>query len=453
MGAKKKDKTFKSKIFIMLYAISTMGSFIAELYCITNFSKQYVVIGAVGLLVAISFAFLVDEIISAKADNKSYGDDNQYLEEILKLQKAIYLNGKNITTQNDNFNELFEEKVQTIIDNEKSIAKVLIKKNKENSDAILEAVNTVDVSMPEIPAPVVNVPEIKLPDITIPEIKIPEIKVPDVNVPEVKIPEIKISDETISESVTAAKNEIIKLIEKLSEDIKNIQNMEELMSIKDKLSDSVVNDMVSEVEELSEPEEAESVVENIEPEVEESTAKEIEPEVEEPAVEEAVVEPEPIVEESVTEPEPVVEEIKVEPVSEDPNKQLSADEIAALFASVGASTEEPAVEETIVEPEPIVEETVTEPEPAAEEIKVEPVSEDPNKQLSADEIEALFASVGASTEEPVVEETVVEPEPIVEERVTEPEPVVEEIKVEPVSEDPNKQLSADEIAALFASIQ
>ena len=448
MGAKKKDKTFKSKIFIMLYAISTMGSFIAELYCITNFSKQYVVIGAVGLLVAISFAFLVDEIISAKADNKSYGDDNQYLEEILKLQKAIYLNGKNITTQNDNFNELFEEKVQTIIDNEKSIAKVLIKKNKENSDAILEAVNTVDVSMPEIPAPVVNVPEIKLPDITI-----PEIKVPDINVPEVKIPEIRISDEKISESVTAAKNEIIKLIEKLSEDIKNIQNMEELMSIKDKLSDSVVNDMVSEVEELSEPEEAESVVENIEPEVEESTAKEIEPEVEEPAVEEAVVEPEPIVEESVTEPEPVVEEIKVEPVSEDPNKQLSADEIAALFASVGASTEEPAVEETIVEPEPIVEETVTEPEPAAEEIKVEPVSEDPNKQLSADEIEALFASVGASTEEPVVEETVVEPEPIVEERVTEPEPVVEEIKVEPVSEDPNKQLSADEIAALFASIQ
>lgn len=319
MGAKKKDKTFKSKIFIMLYAISTMGSFIAELYCITNFSKQYVVIGAVGLLVAISFAFLVDEIISAKADNKSYGDDNQYLEEILKLQKAIYLNGKNITTQNDNFNELFEEKVQTIIDNEKSIAKVLIKKNKENSDAILEAVNTVDVSMPEIPAPVVNVPEIKLPDITIPEIKIPEIKVPDVNVPEVKIPEIKISDETISESVTAAKNEIIKLIEKLSEDIKNIQNMEELMSIKDKLSDSVVKDMVSEaeVEELA---------------VEETV---VEPE---PAVEEIATEPEPepVVEEIVTEPEPdpVVEEVKVEPVSEDPNKQLSADEIAALFASI-----------------------------------------------------------------------------------------------------------------------
>ena len=314
MGAKKKDKTFKSKIFIMLYAISTMGSFIAELYCITNFSKQYVVIGAVGLLVAISFAFLVDEIISAKADNKSYGDDNQYLEEILKLQKAIYLNGKNITTQNDNFNELFEEKVQTIIDNEKSIAKVLIKKNKENSDAILEAVNTVEVCMPEIPAPVVNVPEIKLPDITI-----PEIKVPDVNVPEVKIPEIKISDETISESVTAAKNEIIKLIEKLSEDIKNIQNMEELMSIKDKLSDSVVKDMVSEheVEELA---------------VEETV---VEPE---PAVEEIATEPEPEpeVEEIVTEsePEPVVEEIKVEPVSEDPNKQLSADEIAALFASI-----------------------------------------------------------------------------------------------------------------------
>ena len=61
----------------------------------------------------------------------------------------------------------------------------------------------------------------------------------------------------------------------------------------------------------------------------------------------------------------------VTPVSDDPNKQLSPDEIAALFAQASAPAAEPAKE----------------PEPVA----VTPVSDDPNKQLSPDEIAALFA--------------------------------------------------------------
>lgn len=98
----------------------------------------------------------------------------------------------------------------------------------------------------------------------------------------------------------------------------------------------------------------------------------------------------------------------------DPNKQLSPDEIAALFAAA--------------EPAPKKE------EPAPEPVAVTPVSDDPNKQLSADEIAALFAAA--------------EPAPKKEEPAPAPEPVA----VTPVSDDPNKQLSPDEIAALFASI-
>ena len=95
----------------------------------------------------------------------------------------------------------------------------------------------------------------------------------------------------------------------------------------------------------------------------------------------------------------------------DPNKQLSPDEIAALFASA--------------EPAPKKEEKAE--KPAAEPVAATPVSDDPNKQLSPDEIAALFASA-------------------------EPAPKKEPVKVEPVSADPNKQLSPDEIAALFASM-
>ena len=119
------------------------------------------------------------------------------------------------------------------------------------------------------------------------------------------------------------------------------------------------------------------------------------------------VEPAP---EPVAEPEPVA----VTPVSDDPNKQLSPDEIAALFAAA-APKEEPKVEEPVA---------------------VTPVSDDPNKQLSPDEIAALFAQAAPA---PKAEEPAPEP-------VAEPEPVA----VTPVSDDPNKQLSPDEIAALFA---
>ena len=194
------------------------------------------------------------------------------------------------------------------------------------------------------------------------------------------------------------------------------------------------------------------------------------PKTAEPVAETATEQP------KAAEPAPAPEPVQVAPVSDDPNKQLSADEIAALFAAAepAPKKEEPenkAEEEaftptfTVVgksEPEEVKEEPVTptvgdmsdpnkqlspdeiaalfaaaEPapkkeDPAPEPVQVAPVSDDPNKQLSADEIAALFAAA--------------EPAPKKE------EPAPEPVQVTPVSDDPNKQLSPDEIAALFASI-
>ena len=113
--------------------------------------------------------------------------------------------------------------------------------------------------------------------------------------------------------------------------------------------------------------------------------------------------------------------------SDDPNRQLSADEIAALFAAA--------------DPAPKKE------EPVAAEAPATPVADDPNRQLSPDEIAALFAAsepTPKSDEEARIEEQKMD-EALAAQAAATP-------TVTPVSDDPNKQLSPDEIAALFASL-
>ena len=131
-------------------------------------------------------------------------------------------------------------------------------------------------------------------------------------------------------------------------------------------------------------------------------ADEIIPPDPEESIEEAeeLVEPDPIPEEAIVDeaddenlPE---EELPPMPDLSDPNRAMSPDEIAALFANMGNDdnadkVEEPA-EET-VEPEDIPE-PIEEPE-AVKEAPLQPEEPaDPNKALSPDEIAALFASMG-----------------------------------------------------------
>ena len=134
----------------------------------------------------------------------------------------------------------------------------------------------------------------------------------------------------------------------------------------------------------------------------------------------------PIVEEPTQ--EQVTEEVKIAE-DFDINAENTFDDLFKDLENVMADevvpTDIPAMEEMTVEEMPLIMEEMPE-EPAA------PVVEEP------------------VVEEPVVEEPVVE-EPVVEEPVAEePAPA---ISLPAMDSDPNKQLSADEIAALFASIQ
>ena len=132
-------------------------------------------------------------------------------------------------------------------------------------------------------------------------------------------------------------------------------------------------------------------------------------------------------------------------VIDDPNKQMSPDDIAALFAA-----SEPELEPA---PAPVVDDPNKQMSPddiaalfAASEPELKPapapVVDDPNKQMSPDDIAALFASTNLE----------LEPEP----SAPAPKTAIEALskstpEIAPVSDDPNKKMSPEDIAALFAS--
>ncbi len=118
------------------------------------------------------------------------------------------------------------------------------------------------------------------------------------------------------------------------------------------------------------------------------------------------------------------------------NKQLSADEISALFA---AAAEETEISNEMEEP--------------IDDIVEEKKDNNPNRQLSADEIAAMFATLDDSNDNSV--DNVIETEKIEDKDLSDSKSAEDDKKKEMPTfdmSDPNKQLSAEEIAALFASM-
>lgn len=144
--------------------------------------------------------------------------------------------------------------------------------------------------------------------------------------------------------------------------------------------ESVADEAVAEESEAEPSEEPELSIEpESTPEPEEEQAAEPEPTPE--PEEKQAAEPEP-----VSEPEPV-QEVEPEPAPasdidlSDPNKKLSPDEIAALFAQATKSPEPASEEEPVIDEQPVSEENVPD------------TSGDPNRMMTPEEIEALFSHV------------------------------------------------------------
>ena len=438
----KKQKKAKIQV-IFLILISTLV-ILADFYAIINYPKEYMLIAAITVIFMICLWGVISGFFSLSALKEDRREE-QY-DSIFKSEKASYLMLRKYFDEIEGKIEILqkESKIPTedIINAQKGIAKVVINRNKENADAIMN------------------------------------------------------SNEQLMETFEHLENKLKESNDFIIESQKNViyDNLKDIMEKQQVLSDSIKDMEIR----LSQAITANPIqfTANVEMPKQTTDAPQSAPAMEaipEPVVEEAaiaepepvaVIEPEPVVEtphvpepehvseaphvpepEPVVEPSPVAEEAVADTTNSDPNRQLSADEIAALFASANAGATEPESEPTenvitepvtetphVPEPEPVVE-----PGPAAGEAVADTINSDPNRQLSADEIAALFASANAGATEPESEpaEKVIT-EPVTEApQAPEPEPVSEpEPAKSPVVDlnNTNRNLTPDEIAALFSSM-
>ena len=373
----KKQKKAKIQV-IFLILISTLV-ILADFYAIINYPKEYMLIAAITVIFMICLWGVISGFFSLSALKEDRREE-QY-DSIFKSEKASYLMLRKYFDEIEGKIEILqkESKIPTedIINAQKGIAKVVINRNKENADAIMNSNEQLMETFEHL--------ENKL----------------------------KESNDFIIES---QKNVIY-------ENIKDIMEKQQVLSdsIKDmeiRLSQAITANPIQFTANVEMPKQTIDAPQS-------APAMEAIPEPESVQANESEQIPEPI---PVNEPEPVVETPHVpepEPVSETPH---------------------------IPEPEPVVE-----PGPAAEESVADTTNSDPNRQLSADEIAALFASANAGATEPESEpaEEVIT-EPVTEApQAPEPEPVSEpEPAKSPVVDlnNTNRNLTPDEIAALFSSM-
>ncbi len=436
----KKQKKAKIQV-IFLILISTLV-LLADFYAIINYPKEYMLIAAITVIFMICLWGVISGFFSLSAIKEDRREE-QY-DSIFKSEKASYLMLRKYFDEIEEKIEILqkESKIPTedIINAQKGIAKVVINRNKENADAIMNSNEQLMETFEQL--------ENKLKESN--DFIIESQK----NVIYDNLKDIMEKQQVLSDSI---KDMEIRLSQAITANpIQFTANVEMPKQTTDAPQSAPAMEAIPEPEPVQ-ANESEQIPEPI-------PVNEPEPVVETPHVPETVSEaphiPEP---EPVVEPSPAAEEAVADTTNSDPNRQLSADEIAALFASANASATEPEsepAEEVITEPvtetphvpEP---ESVVEPGPAAEEAVADTTDSDPNRQLSADEIAALFASANASATEPEsepAEEVITEPvteAPQAPEPVSEPEPVKS-----PVVDlnNTNRNLTPDEIAALFSSM-
>ena len=447
----KKQKKAKIQV-IFLILISTLV-ILADFYAIINYPKEYMLIAAITVIFMICLWGVISGFFSLSALKEDRREE-QY-DSIFKSEKASYLMLRKYFDEIEGKIEILqkESKIPTedIINAQKGIAKVVINRNKENADAIMNSNEQLMETFEHL--------ENKLKESN--DFIIESQK----NVIYDNLKDIMEKQQVLSDSI---KDMEIRLSQAITANpIQFTANVEMPKQTTDAPQSAPAMEAIPEPESVQ-ANESEQIPEPI-------PVNEPEPVVEIPHV----PEPEPVSEaphipEPVVEPSPAAEEAVADTTNSDPNRQLSADEIAALFASANAGATEPEsdpAEEVITEPvteaphvpepEPVVEpspaaEAVTEPSPA-EEAVVDTTNSDPNRQLSADEIAALFASANAGATEPESEpaEEVIT-EPVTEApQAPEPEPVSEpEPAKSPVVDlnNTNRNLTPDEIAALFSSM-
>lgn len=459
-----KNKDSKARMQMIFGILLFAFIFMAELYAIVNFPKMFIVLVVLAAADLICLYVAIRGVISVY-ETKYARREEQY-ESIFKSEKASYLMLKKyfeeISVKLAYMEEASKIPTEEIVNAQKGIAKVIIKRSHENTDALmnsyeqlLDRFDTFQKGMDGF-GTVAGVYKDEILSACKDEISSVQ-------------KDGKEQEHSQDKEIAAKLQEIIIAIKDMELRLnQTIMNSQKVVVSQPQISvpvatpvepqpapQSYVEETPVEPEISPEPEESMEPEPEISPDLEESMEPEpeISPEPEESMEPEPEISPEP--EESM-EPDPEIlpdipEGESFEPEEEPP--VMAADEI------IPPDPEESIEEaEELVEPDPIPEDAIVEeandenlPE---EELSPMPDLSDPNRAMSPDEIAALFANMGnddnADKAGEPVEETV-EPEDIPE-PIEEPE-AVKEAPLQPEEPaDPNKALSPDEIAALFASM-
>ena len=459
-----KNKDSKARMQMIFGILLFAFIFMAELYAIVNFPKMFIVLAVLAAADLICLYVAIRGVISVY-ETKYARREEQY-ESIFKSEKASYLMLKKyfeeISVKLAYMEEASKIPTEEIVNAQKGIAKVIIKRSHENTEALM---NSYEQLMDQFTTFQQGIDGLGTVAGAYKEEILSAYK--DEKSPAPKDEEVH--DHAQDKETVAKLQEIILAIKDMELRLnQTIMNSQKVVVSQPQVSVPVatpvepqpapqdhVEETPVEPEISLEPEESMEPDPEISPDLEESMEPEpeISPEPEESMEPEPEISPEP--EESM-EPDPEIlpdipEEESFEPEEEPP--VMAADEI------IPPDPEESIEEaEELVEPDPIPEDAIVEeandenlPE---EELSPMPDLSDPNRAMSPDEIAALFANMGnddnADKAGEPVEETV-EPEDIPE-PIEEPE-AVKEAPLQPEEPaDPNKALSPDEIAALFASM-
>lgn len=473
-----KNKDSKARMQMIFGILLFAFIFMAELYAIVNFPKMFIVLVVLAaadlicLYVAIRGVILVYETKYARREE-------QY-ESIFKSEKASYLMLKKyfeeISVKLAYMEEASKIPTEEIVNAQKGIAKVIIKRSHENTDALMNSYEQLmdrfdtfqkgmdgfgtvagaykDEILSACKDEISSVQKggkeqehsqdkeiaAKLQEIII-AMKDMELRLNQTIMNSQKVvvsqPQVSVPVATPVEPQPAPQNHVEETPVEPEISSEPEESMEPEPEISPELEENPEPEILPDLEPEISLEPEESPQPEILPELEESPELEISPELEES--------PEPEILPDIPEEE------NLKPEEEPP--VMAADEI------IPPDPEE-AIEEAeeLVEPDPIPEDAIVEeandenlPE---EELPPMPDLSDPNRSMSPDEIAALFANMGNDNNADKVEEPAeetVEPEDIPE-PIEEPE-AVKEAPLQPEEPaDPNKALSPDEIAALFASM-
>ena len=465
-----KNKDSKARMQMIFGILLFAFIFMAELYAIVNFPKMFIVLAVLAAADLICLYVAIRGVISVY-ETKYARREEQY-ESIFKSEKASYLMLKKyfeeISVKLAYMEEASKIPTEEIVNAQKGIAKVIIKRSHENTDALMNSyeqlIDRFDTFQKGMDGFGTVAGAYKDEILSVCKDEISSVQ-----------KDGKEQEHSQDKEIAAKLQEIIIAMKdmelRLNQTIMNSQKVvvsqpqvsvpvatpvEPQPAPQNHVEETPVEPEISPEPEESmepEPEISPDLEENPEPEIspdlEENPEPEILPDLEESLEPEISLEPEEDMEPEILPDIPEEEDLK--PEEEPPI--MAADEI------IPPDPEE-AIEEAeeLVEPDPIPEDAIVEeandgnlPE---EELSPMPDLSDPNRSMSPDEIAALFANMGNDNNADKVEEPAeetVEPEDIPE-PIEEPE-AVKEAPLQPEEPaDPNKALSPDEIAALFASM-